>query len=748
MNGTGWILDVYVERDGVSIWVRTDENTVIKVKDSYTPTIYLLPQSPGDAERIFTGLRDETDVKSLAWAEKFTSLDDASPRKLLQIEVSLSKYKRLLGALRKLEHPPQIFNADLLHVQQYLFTKLRIEPTSKVRFSSDKNGSLTEIEKLDDEKEIAPPPFTTMTFKLLTDSSSLTPDRENDPIKSIAVRYGDEDHVTSLEGREEEVLGGFEAYVRAKDPDFIVAPTCDDFAFPYLFTRAKKLDLSPQLGREPVNLEELNKPLPGWVRGRVVIDYMYYGATSDDWGIAGLVERARFAFLPPGIAGRWTANRVNDSRICYELFQRGFVIPRDTGYFETIRSVEEIFDRDRGGIIISPKIGVVHENVGEIDYESEFSQIIVKENISFETVTTEGMRKKTDAVLPAITRKILERRLYFKRLRKTFEKGSREWVWCEQRQQAGKMVLVCVYGTSGCCWNRFGNVLAFEEINRKSRKVMLRTKEYVQDEGFEIIRAVVDSVFVKKPGATREAYEGLAKGLSDKTRLPTSLDHHFKFILLLPLEGDPSMIIEAQNRYFGVLYDGEIVARGIEIRRHDTPPFIRNFQLELIRTLFDCESVEEIYSKGYEQATLLVTRAIDQIMAGEIPLEDLVVSKILRKSVNQYHSLFPHVAAAIRLTSLGKTVSEGDNIQYLFTDAGHLNPLCRVVAKDEVDSKVSIDREKYREMLLDAAETVLSTFGFSRASYGLPVSPKSWVQEIWEDGKRGRQLESETEKME
>jgi hypothetical protein len=53
----------------------------------------------------------------------------------------------------------------------------------------------------------------------------------------------------------------------------------------------------------------------------------------------------------------------------------------------------------------------------------------------------------------------------------------------------------CIYGTSGCCWNRYGNVLAFEEINRKSRKVMVKTKDIVQSRGYEIIRAVVDSVF-------------------------------------------------------------------------------------------------------------------------------------------------------------------------------------------------------------------------------------------------------------
>jgi DNA polymerase elongation subunit (family B) len=40
--------------------------------------------------------------------------------------------------------------------------------------------------------------------------------------------------------------------------------------------------------------------------------------------------------------------------------------------------------------------------------------------------------------------------------------------------------------------------------------------------------------------------------------------------------------MEAQKHYFGVLTSGEIVARGIEMRRHDTPRFIMEFQRNLI----------------------------------------------------------------------------------------------------------------------------------------------------------------------
>jgi len=54
---------------------------------------------------------------------------------------------------------------------------------------------------------------------------------------------------------------------------------------------------------------------------------------------------------------RYGANRVNDSRICYELLQRGYVIPKNTGYHEYVRPMKDVFERDRGGMIIPPKAG-------------------------------------------------------------------------------------------------------------------------------------------------------------------------------------------------------------------------------------------------------------------------------------------------------------------------------------------------------------------------------------------------------
>jgi hypothetical protein len=60
------------------------------------------------------------------------------------------------------------------------------------------------------------------------------------------------------------------------------------------------------------------------------------------------------------------------------------------------------------------------------------------------------------------------------------------------------------------------------------------------------------------------------------------------------------------------------------------------------------------------------------------------------------------------------TQLKDDTIQYIYTDSKHNNPLCRVTPIDSVNSLPPYDREKYKEMVLDAAETVLGFFGFDR----------------------------------
>src|SRR5919199_1000134 len=102
----------------------------------------------------------------------------------------------------------ELFNTDLLHVQQYLFTELKIEPTSKLKVEYE-GSKLLGMSKVDDEHDIHPPPFSMLYFDLHTYSGILASD---DSIRIIKVRYG-EDEVVFENGGEPVILQQFSDYV-------------------------------------------------------------------------------------------------------------------------------------------------------------------------------------------------------------------------------------------------------------------------------------------------------------------------------------------------------------------------------------------------------------------------------------------------------------------------------------------------------------------------------------------------------
>ncbi len=132
----------------------------------------------------------------------------------------------------------------------------------------------------------------------------------------------------------------------------------------------------------------------------------------------------------------------------------------------------------------------------------------------------------------------------------------------------------------------------------------------VQGLGYQLIYADTDSVFIKRNKSTIN-YNEVIDTLSKETGLSISVDYHYKFLVLLPLEAGEK--IEVLKHYFGLTFDNELVVRGIEIRRHGVPAFIKRFQTQLLYALFDCKDRSEIQTKGYENALLLVTQGYTKV---------------------------------------------------------------------------------------------------------------------------------------
>jgi DNA polymerase elongation subunit (family B) len=332
-----------------------------------------------------------------------------------------------------------------------------------------------------------------------------------------------------------------------------------------------------------------------------------------------------------------------------------------------------------------------------------FPSIISRRNVSYETVTEEGVDTSRPGFMGRFTSPTLERRFRFKHMKRQFQLNSKEWVWCEQRQASLKLMLVVIYGYSGCYANRFANVQVFQEINRQARQALVKALNITLARGFEVVYGNTDALYTKKKDATEADYEGLAAEIAEATGLPIKLDKHFRFLVLLGKTTDP--LHGASNRYYGRLTDGSLFYRGIELRKHDTPLYMNRLQERVMATLFDTEDADGVLRIGLPKALATANRAFEDLRRGRVDAKELVISKRLSRELTQYRSLQAHVVAAL----LG--AEEEENSRYIYVDSESSNPYLRVKPSFMLgDANGKYDRKKYVELARRTVMSLLSPF--------------------------------------
>jgi DNA polymerase elongation subunit (family B) len=712
-NAIGWILDVSKDSDSdvivILIKLQKDGKVISFKQKLHVHVFYIIPKSRSAGEDLIQQLsRYDQLIKRIFWDEKYIDFVDKNKTRLIAISLDDNKqdHKRLIKKLELDSRISALYNTELSEISQFIYHQLKIPPTSKVQIEYEAERLLS-ITRTDDSQEIAPPPFKIMCIEMRDGSG------ENKSTKLVVTPESQ----TSIEfdGLADR---SFASYISKNRPDIVVF-SGDYHKYYNILTSVD--NAFTRLSGHAVVIHSLD-----------IIDNMH---------LLELVEKARFSHLPLKFASKYGMIKLIESRITFELLQRSYVIPSKRSVsksHEQIRTLENIVDMDKAGMIISPEIGL-HENVAVLDYDNEYANLILNHKISYET-TAQQYGSEQFALLPSIIKEIVTRRIFLKNLLKDQrELDKLLYSYCEIRLETLKQILVCLYGTSGSVWNRFSNVCVFEEINKFSRQILLETKDIVQSYGFELIYADTDAVFLKKKDATKNDYEEIMNKLIKATGLDMTLEFHYKFLVLLHVEADEKS--EARKHYYGLTNDNRLITRGIDTRRHDSPTFIKQFQTSLLLTLFDCNNSEEVLKTGYETALLYVTQSIDMIMNGEVQITDLIISKLLRQNIEKYRSLFPHVAAAIRLNISGLVAGMGDNIEYIYTDSKHTDMLQRIVPAKLITVE-SYDRAKYLEMLLDSAEAVLAIFGFSRSLYGFDNRKQNyhWWNELYEQ--RQRDIES------
>jgi DNA polymerase-2 len=248
------------------------------------------------------------------------------------------------------------------------------------------------------------------------------------------------------------------------------------------------------------------------------------------------------------------------------------------------------------------------------------------------------------------------------------------------------------------------------------REILLRAKEAAEDLGFEVLHLYVDGMWIKKPGSVTVAdFQPLLDEILTRTGLPIGLDGVYRWAAFLPSRLDAR--IPVANRYFGVFQSGEIKVRGIELRRHDTPDFIKELQQQMLDILAKAPDVDHVPDM-LPEVQGLVRRRLADLKRGRVPLEKLIVRQTLSRELEAYRSPSPTALAARQLAEHDKDMRPGQVVRFLYTLG---RPGVRAWdIPGELDGR-TIDVARYSTLLDRAAETILQPFLSSGMGIGLPL---------------------------
>jgi DNA polymerase-2 len=154
------------------------------------------------------------------------------------------------------------------------------------------------------------------------------------------------------------------------------------------------------------------------------------------------------------------------------------------------------------------------------------------------------------------------------------------------------------------------------------------------------------------------------------------------------------------NRYFGVFQDGSLKIRGIDARRRDTPPFINQAQMQVLELLKQHPNPEQALPAVLQHLRMCMRQLQDY----NVPLEDLLVKKRLGRDLTAYRTLPASARAALQLEEIGKTLSPGQRVVFLYMLGKPGVHAWDLGTRPDIHR---IDVAYYQELLLRAASTIL-----------------------------------------
>ncbi|KAH9286218.1 DNA polymerase delta catalytic subunit [Echinococcus granulosus] len=387
-----------------------------------------------------------------------------------------------------------------------------------------------------------------------------------------------------------------------------------------------------------------------------------------------------------------------------------------------------------GGTVIEPRRGFYNEPIATLDFSSLYPSIMVAHNLCYTTflrpedISASGgiggllanynlgpddyIRTPTGAyfvkkhirkgLLPCVLEQLLEARMKAKREMAAETDQFRRRV-LDGRQLALKVSANSVYGFTGAHVGKLPCLEISSSISGFGREMIEETKRLLEEKfttgnGYKsdakVIYGDTDSVMCKFGVSTVEEAMQLgregAEYISGKFLNPIKLEFEKVYF--------PYLLIN-KKRYAGLYFTkpdkyDKMDCKGIETVRRDNSPLVANLvNACLERILIDRDPSAAV---SYAQ------RTISDLLCNRIDIAQLVISKELTKTDEEYTGKQAHVELAnkIRKRDPGSAPQLGDRVPYVITSVGSKNTAAYAKAEDPLyvlQHNIPIDAKYYLE---------------------------------------------------
>ena len=612
---TMWILDS-AWRNGVDLWYR--EGSARCHHYDYDPPFYLYLSDPPAYHEMIDALTERYRAKACTFETLFGKLDGFSVHAGRIVAEAIEQ---------QTQGDAQLFNVDVRRDQRFM-AEHDIFPCGNAdesRYSPDFAYDLRQV-----EIRIHDPPA------------------RSDVCTDVELVH---DRTELLRGTGHTVVTDLFSLIDAIDPDVILLSQADLW-LPKFRRYALKEGIIMPFSRNGNYRQMDSRSYWSYGRmehrdaalipdGRVLIDtdqsFVYR-----EGGLDGVFMAARLSGLSPNLASRFTPGTLISSYEVYEAVRRGIVVPFRKADVEVVRKFADLQASDRGGMMFQPVAGV-YGNVDEIDFTSMYPSIIVNCNLSPEICGETDIR----GFLPSVLEPVVTLRRETKKRKKMSPRHA-------GIDSMLKWMLVTCFGYTGYKNAKFGRIEVHEAITRRSREILMQTKDIAESMGFCVLHGIVDCLWVQGT-----AVDVLCAEVNRKTGLFAG-NEHFDWIVFLPLNDG----FGAYNRYYGRLSDGSVKVRGIAARRHDTPEYIRVMQQKMLAIMATARTTADLVRVQAPVYRVYCNAVINLPHAGA---PSLAISRRISRTTYAHHCIEEAAVQAYR--DAGMEIAPGMKISYVVRDA-------------------------------------------------------------------------------